>query len=144
MRLFKLFLLSFCLIFNTTISATPASDPVVMLKSISNELLSTIKKERPAVKNDNEWIYRLVDKIVLPHVDIIGMSRSVLGRNVWLKSTSNQRTAFSKEFTRVIVKTYSSALDAYTNETIRFFPIRGGYEGYRRVLVNSEFVRQSH
>jgi phospholipid transport system substrate-binding protein len=142
MRLFKLFCLSLFLMLMVTSSVAESPNPVSMLRSVSDDLLSTLKKERPTVKTDDEWIYRIVDRIVLPHVDVMGMSRSVIGRNVWLKSTSAQRNAFSREFTKVIVKTYASALDAYTDETVRFFPIRGGYKGYTRVLVNSEIVRR--
>lgn len=141
MRLLKIVCFIFCLL-GGSIVASNTPDPLSMLKSVSDNLLLSLKKERPRVKTNDEWIYRLVDKIVLPHVDTLGMSRSVLGRNAWLNANANQRKAFSQEFTRVIVKTYSSALDAYTDESIRFFPIRGGFEGSSRILVESEVVRR--
>lgn len=142
MQIFKWLCLFICLTCNPIVIASSTSDPIAMLESVSNKLLVALKKERPRVRDSYEWVYRLVDKIVLPHVDVMGMSRSVLGRNAWLKATPSQRNAFNKEFTRVVVKTYASALDAYTDETIRFFPIRGGFEGYKRIFVKSEIIRR--
>lgn len=130
----------FVLLLSTAaMAATP--DPMIMMRSMSDQMLSTLKKERANLKKDSELLYSLVNKIVVPHVDTAGMARSVLGRTVWQEATAAEQSAFIEAFKRVVVNTYSSALNAYTDETINFFPIRGGYEGQQRIKVNSEVIR---
>ena len=118
-----------------------ASSPLTMLQTTSNQMLAALKKERPNLEKDPAIVHRLINKYLLPHVDIKGMSRSVLGRQAWKNTTSSQRLAFSKEFTNVVINTYSSAINAYTDETIKFYPIRGGYKNKSKVQVNSKITR---
>lgn len=142
MKFIKFIMMLFCCLYvNVSLAAPLEQDPILLLTSISQNLFTALKQERPQVKTHNdEWIYKIVERIILPHVDLEGMSRSVLGREAWYQSSPQQRSEFSHAFTRVVVKTYASALDAYTDETIKFFPIRGGLQGERRVLVNSQVL----
>jgi phospholipid transport system substrate-binding protein len=123
--------------------SAPVPNPVLMLQSISNRLLANLKTQRSQHKTkiSDEWIYQLVKRIVIPHVDLVRTSRAVLGRNMWISSNPSQRRAFADAFTRTVIKTYASALDAYTDETIRFFPIRGNYQNRRTILVRSQVLR---
>lgn len=120
-------------------AATP--NPMVMLKNTTDQLLASLKANKAKIKSNPHYIYRIVDKILLPNVNVSVMSMSVLGRNAWRRATPTQRTDFTKTFTTTVIKTYASALNAYTNETIKFFPIRGGYQGRQVLQVNSQIVR---
>ena len=60
----------------------------------------------------------------------------VVGRTYWKQASSNTRNQFKNEFTRYVTKSYSTALEAYRDEKIKFFPIRGGIRG-SRVKINS-------
>jgi len=131
----------FCLMFSAVVFAQ--SDPMNVLQPISNQMLAALKANRSRLKSDPNLVYRLVNQIVVPHVDVVGMSRSVLGRTAWRSASSAQQQAFTNAFKRVVINTYSSALNAYTDETMRFFPIRGGYQGKTRVQVYSQVVRKS-
>jgi len=122
--------------------ASNASDPLVMMKSVSDQMISSLKQNRPKLKKNPRLVYRLVDRILLPHVDVMGMSRSVLGRSAWKSASAGQQKAFSKAFTNVVINTYASALNAYTDETIKFYPIRGGFQGKRRVAIYSKIMRR--
>ena len=70
------------------------------------------------------------------------MSRSVIRPNVWRQASSGQRSRFTRAFTRLVTRTYSGALSEYTNETVKFHPIRGGYQGKRRLTVHSTIQRK--
>lgn len=124
---------------STIMAATP--DPMNMLQQVSDNMLAALKQERPHLKQNPDLIYDLVNKYLLPHVDLTGMSRSVLGREVWAKATEIEKQNFTQEFTHIVINTYSSALNAYTDEKMRFYPIRGGYEGKQRILVDSHVLR---
>jgi len=140
MKLYRLLAFLLCFAFGVSFAAqTP--DPMKTLNSVADRMLASLKRNRPRLKRNPRLIYRLVEKILLPHVDTRGMSRSALGRNAWKSASSAQRRAFTREFTDVVIGTYASALNAYKDERIEFYPIRGGYQGKRRVFVRSKIIR---
>ena len=139
MKLHKISLILICIIFSTT--AFAQSDPMAMMQSISNKMLVALKQNRSKIRGNPRFIYTLVRRIVIPHADLPGMSRSVLGRTAWKNASESQQKAFIKSFTNVMIGTYASALNAYQDETIKFFPIRGGCQGRKRVRVQSRVIR---
>lgn len=116
------------------------SSPVPMLERAANEIIATLKANKNILKTNQEVIYKAVEANLLPNVDVAGMSRSVLGRQAWNKATPTERDAFSKAFTRLVIRTYSSPLAQYSDETIQFLPLRGSL-GSRFMRVNSVIVR---
>ncbi|MGC1181990.1 MlaC/ttg2D family ABC transporter substrate-binding protein [Legionella sp.] len=138
MRILKTILLAVSVILSPMIMAQ--SSPVPMLEQKANEIISTLKENKSNLKNNPNIIYNAVEKYLLPIVDVAGMSRSVLGREVWNKASAAQRAQFSEAFTRLIIRTYSSPLAQYSNETIQFLPVRDSLNS-RFMRVNSMIVR---
>lgn len=138
LNLKSLFLLTACFFCS---AAMAQSSPMNMLQNTSDQMLSALKANRTTLKSDPNTVYHIVNEILVPHVDVEVMSRLVLGRNAWMQATPEQRDRFTREFTRLVIHTYSSALASYTDETVRFMPIRGGYEGRARLQVQSMIVR---
>lgn len=149
MKIFKLFkmlksfsfmlLALFTLFSSIAFAETPS--PMPMLNAGADELIQDLETQKshltPAI------VYDIVNKCLIPHVDVYGMSRSVLGRNEWNKATDEQKKAFSEQFVQLIVRTYSTPLTKYTDEKIKFLPIRQNYEGKNFVGVNSLVVHSS-
>lgn len=122
-------------------AATP--NPMDMLQSTSDQMLAQLKVHQSTLKSDPNRVFNIVDTILLPHFDMEYMSRSVVGRSAWLNANAQDKKAFTPEFTELLTRTYASALASYTNQTVKFFPIRGGYEGQRQVTVHSEVIQPS-
>ncbi len=118
-----------------------ASDPTKMLSDTTDKLLSQLKANPSQTKNNPQYVYGLVRKIVLPQVDVTGMARSALGRTYWAQATPTQRQQFTKEFTTLMIQTYGSALSAYSDETVKYYPTRGSLKGKNRTQVNSAILR---
>lgn len=136
----SLYLASLMSFVNIANAETPS--PVVMLDSTAQQVVKELKANKGHLADNNHAIvYQIVNQYLIPHVDVYGMSRSVLGRNAWVQATDSQKQAFTKEFTQLVVRTYSSPLAEYTDEVIQFFPVRGGYEGKTFINVNSMIVR---
>ena len=114
-----------------------ASSPVTMLEQSANNLLKELSKD----KAQSGVVSRLVYRHIIPKVDVNGMSRSVLGRAHWRKASKEQRALFSKNFTSLVVRTYSNALKGYSGEKVVFSPVRGGYEGKRFIKISSIIIR---
>ena len=114
--------------------------PVPMLENTANQILATLKQNRASLKNNSQIIYQAVEKNLLPNVDVSGMSRSVLGRKAWSEASASDKQKFSNAFTQLVIRTYATPLAEYTDETIKFLPIRGSLES-RFIRVNSIIVR---
>lgn len=118
------------------------SSPIPMLENTANKITSTLKENRTNLKNNHQIIQQAVKRYLLPVVDVTGMSRSVLGRQAWSKATPEEKRQFTNEFTQLVIRTYSSPLAEYSDETVKFLPLRGPIAG-RFVQVNSVIVRSS-
>lgn len=138
MRILKTILLAVGVILSPMIVAQ--SSPVPMLERTANEIISTLKQNKSSLKSNPNIIYGAVEKNLLPIVDVPGMSRSVLGRQAWMKASEAQRAQFSQAFTRLVIRTYSSPLAQYSDESVQFLPVRGSLNS-RFMRVNSLIVR---
>jgi phospholipid transport system substrate-binding protein len=138
MRVFKTVLLAVCFAFSHALCAQ--TSPVPMLEHTANEIIATLKENKANLKGNPDIIYNAVAKNLLPRVDVAGMSRSVLGRQAWNKASPAERVQFSQAFTRLVIRTYSSPLAQYSDETVQFMPIRGSLNS-RFLRVNSIIVR---
>ncbi len=140
MRLFKPFLLLFSLLL---VQLTHAQgSPVPMLEHIADQIIGVLKVNKSNLKSNPHIIYGAVETYFLPNVDVAGMSRSVLGRQVWNKASPAERAQFAKVFTQLVIRTYSSPLAQYSDEKVQFLPIRGNLTA-RFLRVNSVIVRSA-
>jgi phospholipid transport system substrate-binding protein len=65
----------------------------------------------------------LVDAKVLPHFDFTRMTRLAVGKN-WRAATPEQQQSLVREFRTLLVRTYSTALATYKDETIEVRPLK--------------------
>lgn len=140
MKIIKLIFLSFALYMTQNLWAQ--GTPVPMLQDTANNILNTLKQNKASLKGNHQIIFQSVERYLLPNVDVAGMSRSVLGRQAWSKASASEREQFSRAFTQLVIRTYASPLAEYTDETVKFSPVRGSLES-RFVRVNSMIVRSA-
>ncbi|WP_298626836.1 phospholipid-binding protein MlaC [uncultured Legionella sp.] len=138
MRVLKTILLVASMSFSQMIVAQ--TSPVPMLEHAANDIIATLKENKSSLKSNPSIIYKAVETYLLPNVDVAGMSRSVLGRQAWSKASAAERSQFSQAFTRLVIRTYSSPLTQYSDETVQFLPLRGSLDS-RFIRVNSVIVR---
>jgi phospholipid transport system substrate-binding protein len=122
--------------------AQAQSSPVDMLDQAAHQVLNVLKTHQSELKSKPQIVQNAVEKYLLPHIDIAGMSRSVLGRDVWMKASAAEKAAFSRAFTQLVMRTYGTSLSKYQGETIKFYPLRGDAQG-KFVQVQSEIIRPS-
>lgn len=135
---FLIFFCSFSLV--TRAQASIQSDPVALLQYIADNMISGLKSHQATLKTKPQIVYSLAYRYVVPYADLSEMAKGVLPPNIWKSATPAQRMQFQKEFTTTLIRTYASALASYSNQTVRFYPVRGGYAGRRSVDVNSEIT----
>lgn len=123
--------------------AHAADEPMTLLQSISNQVISELKANKAQLKTNKALPNKIVYRYLLPHVDLEGMSRTVIGRNAWISASAEQKARFTKEFTFLVVNTYSGALKDYSDETVQFAPNRAGAGQDNFASVKSTIVRSS-
>lgn len=119
-----------------------ASSPMDMMQQVTNQTLHTLQQNQASLQSNPKVVYGIIYRILLPHVDMQEMSRVVLGREVWMNSSANEKQRFVGQFKLLLVRTYSTALAAYKNETVRFMPLRGYNGSNSRVQVDSMILQQ--
>ncbi len=116
------------------------SSPVPMLEETAQQIIANLKANQSRLKHDPSIINQAIRTYLLPHIDVQGMSRSVLGRQAWMKATAAEKQAFSQEFTQLVIRTYASPLAEYSGETVAFTPVRGSVDAHF-IRVNSVISR---
>ena len=118
-----------------------ANDPIGMLQNVANQMVANLKQNKMTLKTHPTIVYSLSYKIIVPHADLDEMARRVLPPQTWGRASAGQKSEVKKELTTFLVRTYASALAQYSDETVRFFPIRGGYQNKTGVKVDSQIIR---
>lgn len=126
--------------FAAVTAAQAQSDPITLLQSVADSMISGLRENQATLKSKPQIVYSLAYKYVVPNAALPIMSRRVLPPQTWNNATLAQREEFQKQFTRTLIRTYASSLTAYKDQTIKFYPIRGGYQGRNTVVVESDII----
>ena len=100
-------------------------DPV-LAQYIANNMINGLRANKATLKTKPSIVYNLAYKYVVPYASLNEMSKRVLPPRIWNSATDAQRKAFQKSFTTTVIRTYASALTNYQDQTIKFYPVRGG------------------
>ncbi len=138
----KFYRKSWCLvivsIFFLNLTYADATNPVTWLKDLTGKVFSQLEKQKELPKNKRTvFIYDLIDKILLPYVDLDEMARAVVGRNAWNKADDQVQRQFIQTFKRYVINTYMSALSSYDGQQkMHFQPLKGEYKDRVQVISN--------
>jgi phospholipid transport system substrate-binding protein len=140
MKLIKI-ILAASLVFCCAQVFAATQSPTDMLRKVTNTAIAelrTAKAKLPAGKKLSvKVMHDIINKELLPYVDLNNMSRAVLGRNAWANANASERVQFKKQFTDLVINTYASALTTFDSSDITIYPVRGGYKGKDIIQVNS-------
>jgi len=110
--------------------------PEVMIKRLSDDVLSTIKVDKSIKEGDISKIVALVDSKIMPNVNFQRMTAAAVGPQ-WRQATPEQQKRLQEEFKILLVRTYSGALAEVSDQTISLKPQRNSPQD-TDVLVRTE------
>lgn len=113
------------------------SDPIALLKGVTNRVMDALKTNRNDYKSNPNHLYGLVNDQIIPYADFEEMSRWVVGRNAWNHASDETKKAFAEALKNLVIRTYARSLLNYTDQTIEFLPLRQPIEGKARTIVYS-------
>jgi phospholipid transport system substrate-binding protein len=105
--------------------------PVEVLQEMSDHVLEIIQHD-PSVLDDKSRLRAIADQVVIPNIDFIALSQSVLGVT-WRRATPEQREVFEREFRSLLMNTYLASISRadYHGQSIRYLPLRNPPTGDR-------------
>jgi phospholipid transport system substrate-binding protein len=101
-----------------------ASSPQSLIDSSSKTLFADLDANRAKYRKDITQLYKVVDTIFLPHVDVDFAAQQVLGK-YWRTATPEQRKRFVTTFYRSLLTTYGDALVDFTGDRMKVLPFQG-------------------
>lgn len=118
-----------------------ASDPVVQLSQTADQMIEALKSNKAAIKSNPTMVEGLARQILLPQVNVELMAKLALGRNGWNNASPQQRQDFTNAFTTLMIRTYAAAFASYSNQVVKFYPLRPGDIADGRVQIKSEILQ---
>ena len=105
-------------------SSAPAQEsPDALVRKNSNEILAAIKADKDLAAGNQKKIEKLADEKILPFFNFARMTQRAVGRN-WRDASDAQKKALTDEFRTLLVRTYSTSLTQFRNQTIDVKPTK--------------------
>lgn len=103
--------------------AQAADAPDVLVKTVTLEVVDLIVKDREIKSGNRAKLIGVIETRVLPHFNFQTMTALALGQG-WSKASAEQKKLLTDEFRTLLVRTYASALAAYSEQKLDFRPLR--------------------
>jgi phospholipid transport system substrate-binding protein len=92
----------------------------VVVKETLDQVTAALKQQQ-----DEKQITAIINDIILPRFDFTKMSQWTLGKE-WDKLDESTRTLFVSHFQQTLIKTYTTALTEFDNQSIDVLAVRTG------------------
>lgn len=97
--------------------------PDALVKNVTLEVVELISKDKEIKAGSRGKLVAVIEAKVLPHFNFSSMTALAMGQN-WGKSSPEQKKRLTEEFKTLLVRTYASALAAYSEQRFDFRPLR--------------------
>jgi phospholipid transport system substrate-binding protein len=97
--------------------------PDALVKNVTLEVVDLIAKDREIRAGSRVKLIQLIEAKVLPHFNFSSMTALAMGQS-WNKASPEQKKRLTDEFRILLVRTYASALAAYSEQKFEFRPLR--------------------
>jgi phospholipid transport system substrate-binding protein len=124
-------------LFSAPAQAQDAAAAEALVKKAATEVLERLNKDPSLATGDPKKMSALVDEVIMPTVNFPRMTSLAVGRD-WRAATPEQKKAMTEEFRSLLVRTYSGALTAGKDATVRFKPSRS--DSADDIIVRSEIL----
>jgi phospholipid transport system substrate-binding protein len=91
--------------------------PDELVRKNTTEILAAIKSDKDLQSGDQKKIEKLAEEKVLPYFNFPHMTQLAVGRN-WRDASDAQKAALTEQFRTLLVRTYSTSLTQYRNQSI--------------------------
>ena len=107
----------------TMVSAHAQEAPDAMIKRVATDVLTALKSDKDLQAGNKKKLYDLIDSKIAGNFDFMRMTALAMGRS-WRTATPEQQKVLADEFKQLLVRTYSGALQNYSNHVMDFKPLK--------------------
>lgn len=137
----RLFNVLAMVLFIAGVARGAADSARLLVIDISNQVTQALNKEPDLAARDPASMYKLLNRIVVPHFDFDATAKLVLGR-YWRDINPQQQQRFIQEFSTHLVHFYAASLMKYKDQRITFKPLRAP-DAANDVAVHTEVQQGS-
>lgn len=106
-----------------SIASAPEVAPDVLMSAATMVVTTRLKQAKALQTDSPEKLAELIESIVLPLFDFRRMTQLAVARH-WRLASPEQQSALILEFRALLVRTYSTALTNYRDQTIEYQALR--------------------
>ena len=104
-------------------SALAQESPDALVRKNTTEILAALKSDKDLAAGNQKKIEKLADEKILPLFNFVRMTQLAVGRN-WRDASDAQKKLLTDEFRTLLVRTYSTSLTQFRNQTIDVKPLK--------------------
>jgi phospholipid transport system substrate-binding protein len=97
--------------------------PDELVRRSTNDILAAIKADKDLQGGNQRKIEKLAEEKILPYFNFVRMTQLAVGRN-WREANDAQKKSLIDEFRTLLVRTYSTSLSQYRDQTIDVKPMK--------------------
>ena len=113
--------------------------PDALVRKNTTEILAALKADKDLAAGNQKKIEKLADEKILPLFNFVRMTQLAVGRN-WKDANDAQKKSLIDEFRTLLVRTYSTSLTQFRNQTIDVKPTKMA-AGDTEVVVKTQVVQ---
>ena len=113
--------------------------PDVLVRTVVSDVLAAIRNIPSGDREGREKAVAFAKQKILPHIDFERMTRLAVGR-AWRSAGARQHEALVDQFSTLITRTYSAAIDAYDGHETQVDALQIS-PGDNDVIVRSRFKK---
>lgn len=99
--------------------STDVESPYTMIKNVGEQVFTSVGEAKAKDQINDANMQSIIESTLMPYIDVTFASYKVLGTQL-KKTTREQRSNFVDAMKANLVRTYSSALSQYNNQTVRY------------------------
>jgi ABC-type transporter MlaC component len=92
-----------------TVQAGEENPALQLMQRTTDELLLRLNEESDLYSDDIQHLYRIIEEVILPVVDVQTFSRLILGKH-WQSYSDSKRSDFVESFQSMMIRTYGKRL----------------------------------
>ena len=97
--------------------------PDALVRKNTTEILAALKADKDLAAGNQKKIEKLADEKILPLFNFVRMTQLAVGWN-WKDASEAQKKSLIDEFRTLLVRTYSTSLTQFRNQTIDVKPTK--------------------
>lgn len=106
---------------NAGVALAGDTPPDVLARTTTQEVMALLKQDKDIQGGNQAKVYELVEAKILPNFDFNRMTQLAVGKH-WPRATAKQKQSLVTEFRNLLVRTYSTSLTEFSDQTIEFKP----------------------